>query len=434
MLDDKSLRRIGDATRKSELQRKKIPQHTPPAPKNQVHAAKFKLVTVLEHGKSGVGRMMQLHTNEDGSTFWLQTDREEKLFLATGHQTRIDEGAEVEAIFTSNGYAVVSEVLMGRLVGIETEAIPYGVYWISPGGKPGVLSLFTGSDETGFYAWFHDYAFLGDVPDDPPTQEKTPADEVEPKLWPCTTQLPTWAAYDTAPDTGLPEEVIEALGWTEKHPSQGEYWGAAGGPRLQRTAYLMELYWYKWTPPAPACIVNPAYDEIDNPDVPTHVWAGTDVSCDFDTPGDPPDSVLSDPVWWIAPIGYWGSWGYGGWGHNWGWRSGYGWNYPNWYGGYGGSYNYWGGYGYGWWSSRWGGRPPTIDDLPDPDTPVPQPPEGQGVITRECRYGWVLWHWGWRILHVDQERQLAFIHGEFEFFNRVVVETPDHDDCPPSVY
>ena len=80
--------------------------------------------------------------------------------------------------------------------------------------------------------------------------------------------------------------------------------------------------------------------------------------------------------------------------------------------------------------NRWGGRPPTAEDLPDPDTPVPQPPDGQGEITRECRYGWIVWDWGWRILNVDRDRQLAFIIGDIEFRNRLVVENPTPDDCP----
>ena len=443
-VDEKSLRRIGDATRKSEMQRSRRLQRVPPAPKNPVHAARFRLRSPLEHGKFAVGRMLQLEVDEDGTSLWLETDREEMLFVATGHQTRWDVGADVSAIWTAAGYAVISEQLMGRTN--TGEVVPYGVYSIGAGefGIDGVLALGFGGQSAPL--WAREFAFVGDAPDDPPRQDRGP-DGVRVKFWPCTTQLPTWAAYDRAPDTGLPVEVLDALEWADNDPAPGERWGTTSGAKLRRTATLLELYWYKWTPPPPICNLNPDYDPISDPGSPDYdpddpgfdpdydastpkgFWAGTTVECDPDDPGTPPDSVLADPVWWIAPIGWWG-WGFAGWGWGFGW-GGLGWNYPYWYGAFGAP-NYWGGWGYGWWVNRWGGRPPTVEDLPDPDTPVPQPPDGQGEITRECRYGWVVWDWGWRILNVDRDRQLAFIIGEIEFRNRLVVENATPEDCVPT--
>lgn len=423
-LDEKSVRRVGDATRKSESQRT---DHTSP-PTTRHHSqeslARFKLRTPLEQGKFAIGRKLKLERNDDGSYYWLQTDQEEPVFLATGLQTRLDAGAEVSALLTAAGFAVVSESLFGRIVSGTGRPIPYGVYPVAHGEQAGILWL--GNHVENKLPWELDYGFVGDVPDDPPAQDAGP-DGAPPKLWPCTVQLPTWTAYDLSPDTELPTEVLESLGWGNEHPEPGEYWGTRFGPKLLRTASLLELYWYKWTPPAPACNVNPEYDPDTNPDVPKGFWAGTTVECDPDDPGDPPDSALAEPVWWIAPVGWWG-WGFGGWGWGWGWN-GLAWNYPYWWGGVGSTY-WWGGWGYGWWINRWGGRPPTAADLPDPDGPVPQPPSGQGEVTRECRYGWVVWDWGWRILNVDRDRQLAFIIGNIEFRNRLVVENPTPDDCP----
>ena len=441
-LDRSPLRRVGEVTRKSELTPTRRTQQASTARKPPAPAARFRLRAPLEHGAFAVGCELHLEREDDGSFYWVETDREESLFAATGHQTRWDVGADVTAVWTAAGYAVITEQLMGRTG--NGRVIPYGVYPVGHGhAQEGVLLLGAGGLEAQS-PWDRDYVFLGDVPDDPPGTERGP-DGIAHRLWPCTTQLPTWAAYDRVPDTGLPPDVLEALGWDNQHPQAGEYRGTLNTGKLQRTATLLELYWYKWTPPPPVCNLNPDYDPISDPGSPDYdpedpafdpdydastpkgFWAGTTVECDSDDPGDPPDSVLADPVWWIAPLGWWG-WGLGGWGWNWGWN-GFGWNYPYWYGGLGAPYH-WGAWGHGWWVYRWGGRPPTAEDLPDPDTPVPQPPPGQGEITRECRYGWIVWDWGWRILNVDRDRQLAFIIGDIEFRNRLVVENPTPDDCP----
>ncbi len=441
-LDRSSLRRVGDVTRQTELRPTDLRAKQHNSSSTLPAGARFRLRTPLEHGRFAVGRKLQLERDDDGTCYWVETDREEVLFAATGHQTRWDTGADVTAVWTAAGYAVIAEALMARMG--SGQPISYGVYSIGHHDlQDGVLLIGTGS--LGRSAWDADYAFLGDLPEDPPTHDRGP-DGLTVKLCPCTTQLPTWVAYDMSPDTELPADVLEALEWGNEHPQPGEYWGTRAGPRLQRTASLLELYWYKWTPPPPTCNLNPDYDPISDPNSPDYdpdnpafnpdydastpkgFWAGTTVACDPDSPGTPPSSVLADPVWWIAPIGWWGSL-FAGWSWNWGWN-GIGWNYPYWYGRFGAPY-YWGAFGYGWWITRWGGRPPTAEDLPDPDTPVPQPPPGQGEITRECRYGWVVWDWGWRILNVDRDRQLAFIIGDIDFRNRLVVENPSPDACGP---
>ena len=126
-LDDKSLRRIGDATRKTELARTQRELHTPSTPANQTHAARFRLLSPLEHGRHAVGRMLRLERNDDGTCYWLATDRQELLHAGAGHQLRWDEGAEVTALWTPAGYSVISHALMARN-GTGQDLIPYGVY------------------------------------------------------------------------------------------------------------------------------------------------------------------------------------------------------------------------------------------------------------------------------------------------------------------
>ena len=108
-LDDKSLRRIGDATRKTELAHARRELHTPSAPTNQTHAARFRMLSPLEQGRQAVGRMLRLERNDDGICYWLATDRQELLHAAAGHQLRWDEGAEVTALWTPAGYSVIYE-------------------------------------------------------------------------------------------------------------------------------------------------------------------------------------------------------------------------------------------------------------------------------------------------------------------------------------
>ena len=421
-LTGSALRRIGEQTRKGELQRTDLRDKQQSKKRPPGNVARFRLLTPLEFGRTAAGRMLSLEPLDGGKLDWVQQDREEVLFAATSDQTRWDVGAEVTALSTPGGWAVVTEALMA-LVSAKSHLIPYAVVPVGSeaSGYPGILHI--GGGGGGTQPWEQDYAFLGNVPDDPPLQEREPSGKVNAKLWPCTARTPTWAAYALAADTSLPAEVLEALGWTNNtHPTPGEIWGTNLGPRLQRTAHVLPLYWWRFNPPDWTCITVDDPDSADPNDT-IDVWGRNGVPHPSMTPctEDPPDNPA---VYQIIPDGWWG-WGWGLFGWT-GWGLGLG--YPSWW--FGNSFNYWwGSWGFGWWDRWWGGRPPSEIDLPEPDDPVPDP-GGGWTVERLCVYGFIVWEWGWRILGVDTTRQLAHIIGDIEFHSKVVVVHATPDECP----
>jgi len=419
-LDDKSLRRVGDATRKSELERTTRESHSPSVPANQTHAARFRLLSPLELGRHAVGRMLRLERNDDGTCYWLATDRQELLHVGAGQQTRWAKGAEVTALWTPAGYSVISNALMA-LSG--QSPVPYGVYSVrqSSTNAPGsiVLGLVPNFDGEFLPAWDRDYAFVGDVPDGLPILSDG-LDVGLPKLWPCVTDAytPTWVAYSTDV-SGIPSKILDAFGWSDgQHPNKGELWAPGLDARLHRSITTLDLWWWRYTPPALACVANSS-SSLGG------YWGGLlNYECDPDDPDADPPAILTDPIYWIAPNGWWG-WGVGGWPLS-GFHNGY---YPYWWRGFGFS-SYWGAWGPGWWNYRWLGRPPSPDDIPDPDVPVSTVLPAGAALDRRCRYAWVVWQWGYRVLDVDTDRKLALIIGPIRFVNRLVVDTPDWADCP----
>mgnify|MGYP006908225194 CR=1 FL=1 len=421
-LDERSLRRIGDATRKTELARTRREPHTPSAPVNQTHAARFRLLMPLEQGRQAVGRMLRLERNDDGTCYWLATDREELLQVGAGDQMRWDKGAEVTALWTPAGYSVISHALMG-LNKTGQDLVPYGVYSVSQSSNntPGSIGLIPNSVSQFLPAWDRDYAFVGDRPDGVPLLSEG-LDVGLPKLWPCITdtQTPTWVAYDTGADPTINSRLRDRLGWASSaHPQPGELWAPGSDARLHRSVTTLSLWWWVYTPPAPVCVANLS-SSLGG------YWGGLfGYECDPADPDAVPPAALADPIYWIAPHGWWG-WGAGGWPLT-GFHSGY---YPYWWRGYGFS-SYWGAWGPGWWNYRWLGRPPAPDDIPDPDVPVSTVlPVGAG-LERLCRYAWVVWQWGFRVLDVDTNRKLALIIGPIRFTNRLVVDTDNWANCVP---
>lgn len=421
--------------RKQVLTAEHQPQTVPaPSKKNtgQRHLRRFRLLTEVRMGKPGVGRPQFWN---EGLNQWednTESVRTEIIYHGPGRPQVFPKEAPVLCDYMpGTGYVIVVDCIVAYLGNPAEERItPFAVFSVQNDGRvrPGVINVAGGDDPRGDYVCLN-----GGITE---TELGRPAFNSDTRIFkivPVTQVPPCWMSYDASPDSDIPIEVQEHFGWeATDNPNPGEYW-APRDYKLRRTVRLLPLYWYKWTPPPPVCAVNPDYDPDTNPDVPKGFWPGTDVECDpdADPPEDPPDDVLAEPVWWIAPVGWWG-WGWAGWGFgNWGWNGV--WNYPSWYHLGASVYNYWGAWGYGWWSSHWNGYPPDEDDIPDPDGPVPQPPVGE--ITRECLYGYVVWHWGWRVMATDEEQKVAFTWGPgvpFRYFNDLVVVNGSPDDCPPS--
>ena len=168
--------------------------------------------------------------------------------------------------------------------------------------------------------------------------------------------------------------------------------------RLHRSITTLDQWWWRCTPPAPVCITNAA-SALGG------YWSGLlGYQCDPDDPDAVPPAALTDPIYWIAPHGWWG-WGIGGWPLT-GFYNG---GYPYWWRGFGFG-SYWGAWGPGWWNYRWLGRPPSPDDVPDPDVPVSTVLPVGAALERLCRYAWVVWQWGYRVLDVDTDRQAGADH------------------------
>ena len=213
-----------------------------------------------------------------------------------------------------------------------------------------------------------------------------------PKLWPCVTHAltPTWVAYDTDADPTIDSRLLDRLGWAPARIPSRTNSGRRDPTRDCAARFTtLNLWWWVYTPPAPACVANPS-SSLGG------YWGGLlGYECDPADPDAVPPAALADPIYWIAPYGWWG-WGAGGWPLT---------GFPQRLlpvlvarlrvrfvlGRVGtGLVNY-----------RWLGRPPSPDDIPDPDVPVSTVlPVGAG-LERLCRYAWVVWQWGYRVLDVD---------------------------------
>lgn len=325
---------------------------------------------------------------------------------------------------------------------------------------------------------------VGDIVKGVPRQGFT--DDGGNRLIPVQDHLPAWAAYDQSADDSLPAEVLEGLGWdSSTHPNANERWGPVPGTvfKLKRTATVIALYWWEHTveprneiiqviaaaqaseqwwllglngsdevesghiiATAPASVVRSAIEAmsgvgsgnvtVTGPDGGPYTIEFTgDASLGFDTYqyrddspyyGDGSVRIVQSgraPIaaQWIAPNGWWGNWGWGGWGFNA--------SYPfqSWYNS-SVSQSLYGNWGYGWWDGRWGGLPPSVNDIVYVGDEPPAPSEG--TITRYCVHSYLVWQYGWKVLSVNQEKEIAFIIGDLKFERTQVVVNADITDCP----
>lgn len=437
-------RRIGDTVHRVEGMAENLDSPNQNRAEAFYHRA-FIMTERAEQGQPGAG--IPAAWNEDANQFEPVPDtKEEPIYIGDAAQS-IPVGAPVIADFVRGlGWVQSGESLMG-FWGQDAERIPYAVLSVGTGvkkfggsagqekGVHDVLRLTVGT------AFGHPYWNTYWVATDGLEREKNTTDVGD--YIRCRQVPPSWMAYTTELDedkeSDIPAEVRSAFGLSNEHPEVGELWAPGRSiMKLTRTISLLPLYWYKYIPPPPSCVVNPDYDNgyhsitgeytndadydpniktnIDDQGDPEYVWGDTGIQCDPDDPylNIPP---AGDPVCWIAPHGWWYWAPYQDF---WGWFNKYpywgGWR-PGWWG-----VSTWGPMGFNWWGTHYGRIPPReLEDI-DPYAPIPQP-TGGGELSRAGIYGYVVWMWGWRVLQVIRERKIAFVWGpkQLEVEQKVVV-------------